>query len=231
MEIQAPALNQVVYMLPVLIIFVTVLVLLVVDTISRTIRGKQVGISLLTSSVISFVGTFAALIDTVYLWLLLNQRGDSSGTEGVLKQLFMAHGPLLQDIGQGTIPGWNSGALVIDYFSLFITITVGIILAVALLSIYTYVKEKGLYRVELYPLLLISASGMMLLGMSRDLLITFIAIEILSLPLYVLCGLDQSRETSRESALKYFLLGAFASGFFIYGAALVYGIAGHLNYA
>lgn len=231
MQIQAPALNQVVYMMPVLIIFVTVLVLLVVDTISRTVRGKRVGISLLTSSIISFVGTFAALADTIYLWLLLNERGDSSGKAGVLKQLFMAHGPMLDDIGQGSIPVWNSGSLVIDYFALFVTLLVGIILAVTLLSIYTYVKEKDLYQVELYPLLLISASGMMLLGMSRDLLITFIAIEILSLPLYVLCGLDRSRETSRESALKYFLLGAFASGFFIYGAALVYGVAGHMNYA
>src|SRR6185295_9479049 len=112
-------------------------------------------------------------------------------------------------------------------FSLAVSIVTSTILALSILILWPYLKRRALYKSELVPLLILSACGAVLLGMSRDLLVTFIAIEILSLPLYVLCGLDERRDSSRESSLKYFLLGAFASGFFIYGAALLYGAAGH----
>lgn len=91
---------------------------------------------------------------------------------------------------------------------------------------------RGLDHTEVYPLLLFATGGMLLFPASGDLLIMFVALEVLSLPLYLLCGLARRRRLlSQEAALKYFLLGAFSSGFFLYGAALVYGYAGSVSFA
>ena len=88
-------------------------------------------------------------------------------------------------------------------------------------------STKGLEHTEVYPLMLFSVGGMLLFPASNDLLTMFVALEILSLPLYLLCGLARRRRLlSQEAAMKYFLLGAFSSGFFLYGVALTYGYAG-----
>ena len=85
---------------------------------------------------------------------------------------------------------------------------------------------------EVFPLALFALSGMMLFPASNDLITMFVALEILSLPLYLLCGLARRRRLlSQESALKYFLLGALSSAFFLYGAALLYGYAGSFTLA
>jgi NADH-quinone oxidoreductase subunit N len=83
---------------------------------------------------------------------------------------------------------------------------------------------------EVFPLTLFSIGGMMLFCTAGDLLTMFVALEVFSLPLYLLCGLARRRRLlSQESALKYFLLGAFASAFFVYGVALLYGYAGSVQ--
>src|SRR6185295_16429363 len=80
---------------------------------------------------------------------------------------------------------------------------------------------------EVFPLALFALLGMMLFPASNDLITMFVALEILSLPLYLLCGLARKRRLlSQEAALKYFLLGALSSAFYIYGAALLYGYSG-----
>lgn len=85
----------------------------------------------------------------------------------------------------------------------------------------------GVTRTEVFPLTLFAVSGMMLFPASNDLLTMFIALEVLSLPLYLLCGLARRRRLlSQEAAMKYFLLGAFSSAFFLYGVAMLYGYAG-----
>ncbi len=90
--------------------------------------------------------------------------------------------------------------------------------------------EAKLEHTEVFPLALFALSGMMLFAVSQDLITMFVALEVLSLPLYVLSGLARRRRLlSQEAALKYFLLGAFASAFFLYGAALAYGFSGSLN--
>jgi NADH-quinone oxidoreductase subunit N len=81
-------------------------------------------------------------------------------------------------------------------------------------------------RGEYYVLLMFALVGMMLMGMSADLIMVFLALELLSIPLYVLAGIAAPQVSSEEAAIKYFLLGAFASGFFVYGTALVYGGSG-----
>ena len=76
-----------------------------------------------------------------------------------------------------------------------------------------------------------AVGGMMLFPAANDLLTLFVALEVLSLPLYLLCGLARRRRLlSQEAAMKYFLLGAFSSGFFVYGVALVYGFAGSMQF-
>ncbi|WP_370248308.1 NADH-quinone oxidoreductase subunit NuoN [Nocardioides sp.] len=91
-------------------------------------------------------------------------------------------------------------------------------------------STKGLSHTEVYPLLMFAVTGMLLFPASGDLLTMFVALEVLSLPLYLLCGLARRRRLlSQEAALKYFLLGAFSSGFFLYGVALVYGYAGTMD--
>jgi NADH-quinone oxidoreductase subunit N len=92
-------------------------------------------------------------------------------------------------------------------------------------------QSAGLDHTEVYPLLLFAIGGMMLFVAAGDLLTMFVALEVLSLPLYLLCGLARRRRLlSQEAAMKYFLLGAFSSGFFLYGVALIYGYAGSMDF-
>lgn len=87
--------------------------------------------------------------------------------------------------------------------------------------------KAGVIQTEVFPLTLLAIGGMLLFPASDDLLTMFIALEVLSLPLYLLCGLARRRRMlSQEAALKYFLLGAFSSAFFLYGTAMLYGYAG-----
>jgi len=90
--------------------------------------------------------------------------------------------------------------------------------------------KAGIIQTEVFPLTMFAVGGMLLFPAANDLLTMFIALEVLSLPLYLLCGLARRRRLlSQESALKYFLLGAFSSAFFLYGAAMLYGYAGTLK--
>lgn len=90
--------------------------------------------------------------------------------------------------------------------------------------------KAGVAQTEIFPLTLFALGGMMLFGAAADLLTMFVALEVFSLPLYLMCGLARRRRLlSQEAALKYFLLGAFSSAFFLYGTALLYGYSGGLS--
>ncbi|WP_101258343.1 NADH-quinone oxidoreductase subunit NuoN [Streptomyces barkulensis] len=92
--------------------------------------------------------------------------------------------------------------------------------------------RAGFTTTEVYPLLLFAVGGMLVFPAANDLLTLFIALEVFSLPLYVLCALARrKRLMSQEAALKYFLLGAFSSAFLLFGIALLYGYAGSVKYA
>lgn len=115
------------------------------------------------------------------------------------------------------------GMVVLDGFSTFLNVlfTGSGLLGIAVA--YGYLKRMGLERGEYYSLLLFSITGMMLMAQAADLLVVFLALELLSIPLYVLAAFARARADSEESGLKYFLLGAFATGFVVYGIALVFG--------
>ena len=115
------------------------------------------------------------------------------------------------------------GMISADGFASFLSI---IVLASGMLGIalsYDYLKRMGIERGEYYTLMLFSICGIVLMAYAADLIVVFLALELLSIPLYILAGFARPRLDSEESALKYFLLGAFASGFVVYGIALVYG--------
>ncbi|WP_199425037.1 NADH-quinone oxidoreductase subunit NuoN [Actinotalea solisilvae] len=93
-------------------------------------------------------------------------------------------------------------------------------------------RRKGLAQTEVYPLVLFALGGMMIFPAAGDLLTLFVALEVLSLPLYLLSGMARRRRLfSQEASMKYFLLGAFASAFMLFGAALLYGFAGSVRLA
>jgi len=94
-----------------------------------------------------------------------------------------------------------------------------------------YSEREQLVSAESYVLLLLAAGGMMLLAASRDLIVVFLGIELMSITSYVLCGLDRRSSRGAEAALKYFLLGAFSTGFLLYGIALIYGATGSTDIA
>jgi len=92
--------------------------------------------------------------------------------------------------------------------------------------------RAGATTTEAFPLTMFAAGGMMLFPAAGDLLVMFVALEVLSLPLYILAGLARRRRLlSQEASLKYFLLGAFSSAFFLFGSALLFGFAGSMNFA
>ncbi|MEO8231687.1 MAG: NADH-quinone oxidoreductase subunit N [Ignavibacteriota bacterium] len=95
---------------------------------------------------------------------------------------------------------------------------------VCLLSI-DYIKKYGMYFGEYYILVQSSVLGMMLMAGAKDLFVIFLGLELMSIPFYILAGMNRKRLNANEASLKYFLLGAFATGFIVYGIALIYGSA------
>src|SRR5438552_13217100 len=126
---------------------------------------------------------------------------------------------------------WNSnassyGVVVADNFGLFVT---GVLILVGLLSLAISgptLDREALPRGEYYALMLFAIAGMMLMATASDLLVIFLALEVLSLAVYVLTGIRRDSPTATEAAFKYFLLGAFSSAFFLYGIAFTYGLTG-----
>jgi NADH-quinone oxidoreductase subunit N len=212
---------------PMLIVFGVALVGVVVEAfVARRHRY-------LVQTVLTLAGVLGALVATCIVASNLAPKGDTSGR------------------GQIAV----EGAVAIDGPTVFIW---GTILALSLISVLLFAERhleggitafagqaaalpgtaaereastQGIEHTEVFPLMLFSIGGMLLFPASNDLLTMFVALEILSLPLYLLCGLARRRRLlSQEAALKYFMLGAFSSGFFLYGIALTYGYAGSMNF-
>ncbi len=121
------------------------------------------------------------------------------------------------------------GMVVLDSYALFFNLVIGYATGLVLLLSMDYVRREGMESGEFYILVLLAAVGMMLMASAGDLIIIFLALETMSLSLYVLAGFFRTRAEAGEASMKYFLLGAFASGFFLYGIALVFGATGSTN--
>ncbi len=173
------------------------------------------------------IGIWAVLLTVVDLYIPSQRKGVTAA----LAAVGLIIGLVTNALGSGTAQTAYFGMAVVDGFSSFLNV---IFLVSGLLGIalaYGYLHRQNIAHSEYYPLLLFSISGMMLMGMAADLIMVFIALELLSIPLYVMAGFHRDRLDSEEAALKYFLLGAFAGGFVVYGIALAYGASGSTRIA
>ena len=124
-----------------------------------------------------------------------------------------------------------AGSIDVDGFSCLVLVLVSSVVIVASFAAAAFLRDEDMPGPEYYVLALISGSGAMLMASANDLILIFLGLEILSIPLYVMAGFDRRREESAESAMKYFVLGAFSSAIFVYGIALTYGATGSTNLA
>src|SRR5271157_5634542 len=128
--------------------------------------------------------------------------------------------------------GEGFGGLVqCDIFSLFFHWLIGLVAFLVILASDSYLERENLDAAEFYALILFATAGMGVLASAQELLTAFIGLEMSSISSYVLAGYRRDSIKSSESAMKYFLLGSFATAFFLYGIAMVYGVTGSTNLA
>src|SRR6202522_3584551 len=138
---------------------------------------------------------------------------------GIGATWFMAHAPGLAF--------WNT--VQVDGFSIFFHVLVIAIAAVVILSSYDYMAVQHIRAGEYYALILFGTVGMALMSSAIELVLIFIAVEISSISTYIFAGFRRNNASSSESSLKYFLRGSFATAFFLYGVALMFGATGSTN--
>ena len=144
-------------------------------------------------------------------WLALAGLGATAVANGFLATLHAGPQPAM---------------VAVDTFRVFANFVILLSAAYAIVISIGYLDRKGINRGEFHALILFAALGMMLMAGARDLLMVFVALEVMSVAIYVLVGFDRLNERAVEGSLKYFLLGAFSSAFFLYGIALTWGSLG-----
>jgi NADH-quinone oxidoreductase subunit N len=175
---------------------------------------------------VMIVAGWALLLLVVDLWIPRNRKGLTAFLAAL--GLAIALGFVLASSGN-IIQGFNQ-MVVMDGFARFMQVLF-LVAGMAVIALaYDYVQRMGIHYGEFYVLLMFSIAGMMLMSQAYNLLMVFLGLELLSIPLYVLAGFARGRPESEEAALKYFLLGAFASGFVLYGIALIFSATGRLDF-
>lgn len=183
-------------------------------------------LDIMPMQIIMITGMLVLLLDAcIPLWRKAKVLSPALSLIGVglafLSSLHLLHNPPM-----GNLFG---GAITADPFSQACSIILLITAALAILIAMTYLENMSLNHGEYYCLVLFSTAGSMIMASALDLIVLFIALEILSVALYVLTGFARTKVRSEEAALKYFLLGAFAAGFLLYGIALIYGGSGFVG--
>ncbi|MGA2530010.1 MAG: NADH-quinone oxidoreductase subunit N [Acidimicrobiales bacterium] len=120
-------------------------------------------------------------------------------------------------------------SVAVDGFAIVFLVLVSCVLLIGSAVANDFLRREEMEGPEYHVLALLAGSGAMLMAAANDLILIFVALEIMSIPLYVLAGMDLRRRESGEAAMKYFVLGAFSSAVFVYGIALVYGATGSTN--
>mgnify|MGYP000848188111 CR=1 FL=1 len=166
------------------------------------------------------VVAWALVLLLVDAWLPKNRKAVTAGLAAA--GFAIALGFTLSQRGLPPVSAFQ-GMLVRDGFSVFLQVVFLLSGLVAIGLAFDHLRRLEIEHGEYYPLLMISVAGMMLMAQADDLLIVFLALEMLSLPLYILTGIARPRLDSEEAALKYFLLGTFSSAFLLYGVALIFG--------
>jgi NADH-quinone oxidoreductase subunit N len=131
-------------------------------------------------------------------------------------------------ISLGTVHAF-SNTIQVDAFSILFHFVIGAVVLVTLLGSLDYFEGNATHAGEYFALLCFGAVGMMLMASSVELLMVFVGLEISSISTYIMCGFRKGQATGSESSIKYFLLGSFATAFFLYGVALAFGATGSTN--
>ena len=129
----------------------------------------------------------------------------------------------------GSQEGAFGDTLLLDNFALFFTQIFLCVAALTVLGSIHYLKETGIHEGEFYALVLFATVGMIIMAAANDLIVFFLGLETMSVAVYILTGMWRASSRSGEAAMKYFLIGAFATGFLLYGIALIYGATGSTN--
>jgi NADH-quinone oxidoreductase subunit N len=160
------------------------------------------------------------------VWPRLNKRGLANGC---LLGLLVAAALVAWQWPGGEVRTVMNGMLLPDVYTGFFNLLFIIGSAISILLSVDYLEREGIALGEYYALLLFTTVGMMVMASASNLIVLFLGLEILSISLYVMAGYQKDRLISEEAALKYFLLGAFSSAFFLYGIALTYGAGQNLG--
>jgi NADH-quinone oxidoreductase subunit N len=177
-------------------------------------------IRILPEIVLSLFGMIIMVVDP-----LIDEKRNQ-GTLGSIA-LIGALGALAATLYQAQYPGlgfWNM--VRVDAFSVFFHFLVAAVTAIVVLTSYEYMQVQDIRAGEYYGLVLFGAVGMSLMSSAMELVLIFIALEISSISTYILAGFRRRAAVSSESSVKYFLLGSFATAFFLYGVALMFGATG-----
>ena len=181
-------------------------------------------IDLIALAPVLVLSVFAMLVLVLDLW------GGRNKTLLVFTSLVGLLMTAISAFAKHPIPAYSfNDSYIVDHLSLFFICIFTISSALAILLSVEYNEREGIRAGEYYALILFCTVGMILLASSTDMIMIFLGIEIVSICLYVLAGIRRNDHRSNEAALKYFLLGAFATGFLLYGMTLVYGSTGSTN--
>jgi NADH-quinone oxidoreductase subunit N len=180
---------------------------------------------------VEYIRILPELVLTIFgmLIMLLDPLMDERRSQRILGAvaLFGSIAAIAATLYQSQFPGvgfWNM--VRVDSFSLFFHFLITAITAVVILSSYEYMEVQQIRAAEYYGLILFGAVGMCLMSSAMELVLIFIALEISSISTYILVGFRRREAISSEASLKYFLLGSFATAFFLYGVALMFGATG-----
>jgi NADH-quinone oxidoreductase subunit N len=176
--------------------------------------------ALLPSLVVVGVALVAMVVDLA----AGDGEGDGAAAVGLLG-LGLAAVVTLSLWGAAPVRGL-AGTVALDRFALFFALLVCVAGMLTIALSIEYVREQLIAAGDYYVLVLLAVAGMILMAAAADLVVVFLALEVMSLAVYVLAGMLRGDARSNEAALKYFLLGAFASAFLLYGIAFVYGATG-----
>jgi NADH-quinone oxidoreductase subunit N len=167
----------------------------------------------------------ASLILVVDLFLKENQRIVSYGLSQITLLLAI---PLTLFVGGGESQIVFSGSYVRDIMSDLLKVAIYVITLGAFLYAKQYLRERGLFKGEYYVLGLFAMLGMMVMVSANSFLTAYLGLELLSLSLYALVAFDRDSQSGSEAAMKYFVLGAIASGMLLYGISMIYGATGSI---
>ncbi len=177
------------------------------------------------------LSVWAMVVLLVGVWKANGEGGPTAGDLGILSLV----GILLAAGANGWLYGVNQvggdGMVVLDRFHLFANWIFILAGALSILISMAYLTRQRMQAAETYGLMLFAVVGMMIMGATQDLILIFVGLEVMSIAIYALAAMNRRDRKSAEAGLKYFLLGAFSSGFFLYGIALTYGATGSTNVA